>query len=49
MRQAGLDANGEFSTENLAFKILRNKGYMDKLYKSRTQKFDQELSLDEQL
>jgi hypothetical protein len=48
MRQAGLDANGEFSTENLAFKILRNKGYMDKLYKSKTQKFDQELSLDEQ-
>ena len=47
MRQAGLDANGEFSTENLAFKILRNKGYMDKLYKSKTQKFDQELSLDE--
>ena len=49
MRQAGLDAGGEFSTENLAFKILRNKGYMDKLYKSKTQKFDQELSLDEEL
>ena len=47
MRQAGLDAGGEFSTENLAFKILRNKGYMDKLYKSKTAKFDQELSLDE--
>jgi hypothetical protein len=47
MRQAGLDANGEFSTENLAFKIVRNKGYLDKLYKNKNSKFDQELSLDE--
>ena len=47
MRQAGLDAGGEFSTENLAFKIVRNKGYLDKLYKNKNQKFDQELSLDE--
>jgi len=46
-RQAGLDAGGEFSTENLAFKIVRNKGYLDKLYKNKNQKFDQELSLDE--
>ena len=49
MRQAGLDANGEFSTENLAFKILRNKGYMDKLYKNKNLKVDQELSLDEEV
>jgi hypothetical protein len=47
MRQAGLDANGEFSTENLAFKIIRNKGFMEKLYKAKNQKVDQELSLDE--
>ena len=47
MRQAGLDAGGEFSTENLAFKIIRNKGYLDKLYKNKNSKFDQELSLDE--
>ena len=47
MRQSGLDAGGEFSTENLAFKIVRNKGYLDKLYKNKNQKFDQELSLDE--
>jgi len=47
MRQAGLDKGGEFSTENLAFKIVRNKGYLDKLYKNKNQKFDQELSLDE--
>lgn len=47
MRQSGLDAGGEFSTENLAFKIVRNKGYLDRLYKNKNSKFDQELSLDE--
>lgn len=31
MRNAGLDKSGEFSIENLAFKELRNKGYIDKL------------------
>lgn len=47
LRQSGLDRAGEFSTENLAFKIIRNKGYLDKLYKNKNAKFDQELSLDE--
>jgi hypothetical protein len=47
MRQSGLDAGGEFSTENLAFKIIRNKGYLTRLYKNKNSKFDQELSLDE--
>jgi len=47
MRQAGLDAGGEFSTENLAFKIIRNKKFLDKLYKTKNSKVDQELSLDE--
>lgn len=47
MRQAGLDANGEFSTENLAYKIIRNKKFLDKLYKTKNSKVDQELSLDE--
>lgn len=47
LRQGGLDRAGEFSTENLAFKIIRNKGYLDKLYKNKNAKFDQELSLDE--
>jgi hypothetical protein len=46
MRQSGLDAGGEFSTENLAFKIIRNKGYLTRLYKNKNSKFDQELSLD---
>ena len=47
LRQAGLDRAGEFSTENLAFKIIRNKGYLNRLYKNKNQKYDQELSLDE--
>lgn len=47
MRQAGLDASGEFSTENLAYKIIRNKKFLDKLYKTKNSKVDQELSLDE--
>lgn len=47
MRQAGLDSAGEFSTENLAFKIIRNKKYLDRLYKNKQHKVDQELSLDE--
>jgi len=45
MRRAGLDKNGEFSVENLAFKILRNEGYIEKLYNTFTQRQDSELSL----
>jgi len=31
MRQSGLDKSGELSTENLVFKILRNRNYIEKL------------------
>jgi hypothetical protein len=31
LRKAGLDAAGEYSVENLAFKYLRNKGLIDRL------------------
>lgn len=31
MRNAGLNKSGEFAFENLVFKELRNKGYIDKL------------------
>ena len=31
LRQSGLDSNGEFSIENMAFKHLRNKGYLERL------------------
>ena len=31
MRNSGLDKAGEYAFENLVFKELRNKGYIDKL------------------
>lgn len=45
MRKSGLTRGGEFSTENLAFKILRNQGYIDRLYQAQAQAQDQKLSL----
>jgi hypothetical protein len=47
MRQAGLDAHGEFGPENLAFKILRTQGLIKKLYDARNAAKDRLLSLDE--
>jgi hypothetical protein len=47
MRQAGLDAHGEFGPENLAFKILRKQGLIEKLYAARNAAKDELLSLDE--
>lgn len=47
MRKAGLQENGEYSTENLAFKNLRNKGLIDKLWDLKKQGIDKELSLNE--
>jgi hypothetical protein len=46
-RQAGLDAHGEFGPENLAFKILRTQGLIERLYAARNATKDQLLSLDE--
>lgn len=31
LRQSGLEAEGEYSVENMAFKHLRNKGYIERL------------------
>lgn len=45
LRQAGLEAGGEFSIENLAYKQLRNQGYLDRLYKAAIDRQDRELSL----
>ena len=46
-RQAGLDAHGELGSENLAYKMLRNQGYIERLYKARAAARDAELSLNE--
>lgn len=45
-RKAGLDANGEFSTENLAFKVLRKSGLLQKLSDYAHYARSEELSLD---
>lgn len=47
MRQAGLYKEGEYSPENLAFKILRNSGYLEKLSHLKNNSFDKKLSLKE--
>lgn len=47
MRRGGLDAGGEFSVENLAYKVLRNIGYIDKLQNAYTGKQDAQLSMNE--
>jgi hypothetical protein len=45
MRRAGLDSGGEFSVENLTFKVLRNLGYLDKLHKAYLAQQDKDLSI----
>ena len=48
LRQAGLEANGEDSVENLAFKLLRARGQIAKLSKYITKLESAKLSLGEQ-
>lgn len=48
LRQAGLEANGEDSVENLAFKLLRARGQIDKLRKYIDKLESAKLSLGEQ-
>lgn len=45
LRQNGLLTGGEFSTENLTFKMLRTFGYLDRLRDKRVEVRDTELSL----
>lgn len=47
MRQSGLEQQGEFGSDNLAFKLLRNNGYIKRLVDARNAARDLELSLDE--
>lgn len=46
-RQSGLDKSGEYSTENLVFKVLRNTGYLEKLVELKNNYLTKELSLNE--
>jgi predicted nucleotidyltransferase len=44
-RQCGLESGGEYSYENLTFKLLRRNGYMGKLLKLKTDITDKKLSI----
>ncbi len=46
MRQAGLSDVGEYSVENLAFKTLRNNGYLGRLSTTKTNAYDKMMSLE---
>lgn len=46
-RKAGLTREGEYSVENLAFKVLRNTGYLQKLGNIKQNVLTKELSLQE--
>jgi hypothetical protein len=48
MRKAGLERAGEWSVENLVFKILRNLGLIDQITDKIRELEDQELSLENQ-
>ncbi len=46
MRASGLERDGIYSNENLAFKMLRNAGLIDDLAHNRTKSYDQMMSLE---
>ena len=45
-RKCGLEHGGEFSPENLAFKVLRRNGYLGKLTQIRRDSYDHMMSLN---
>lgn len=47
MRKAGLERAGEWSVENLVFKIIRNLGLIDEISNKIRELEDQELSLEQ--
>ena len=46
MRKSGLDREGIYSPENLAFKMLRNSGYLQKLSSLKINAYDKMMSLE---
>ena len=46
-RQAGLDKGGEFGPENLAYKVLRKQGLINKLYNLRDKLHSETLTIEE--
>lgn len=48
MRKAGLQREGAYSPENIAFKILRKQGYIDRLAGFKSESFDKMMSLPQE-
>lgn len=48
MRSTGLAQHGEFGTDNLVYKMLRNSGWIQKLYDARSQAHSARLSIEEE-
>lgn len=48
-RQAGLENEGEYSTENLVFKMLRNGGYLEALSNLKIQSADKQMGIEEEI
>ena len=46
MRQSGLDSGGEFSNENIVFKLLRRNDIMEQINDMLTDAYDKSVSLD---
>ena len=46
MRQCGLDKGGEFSVENMVFKILRRNGMLERLNDIKTVAYDKSMTLE---
>jgi len=46
MRQSGLESGGEFSVENIVFKIIRRNGMLDRLYDIKTVAYDKSVTLE---
>ena len=46
-RQSGLETGGEFSTENLVFKFLRNSEEIERIYDMKKEAYDAMMSVEE--
>jgi len=46
MRQCGLESGGEFSVENLTYKVLRRNGTLEKLWNVKIEAYDALMTID---
>lgn len=49
MRKSGLEKGGEFSTENLVFKVLRRTDFMELINSFKDKAYDAQMTIDEDL